>query len=149
MTASDEPIEHVPTQRVGTPPDHGEPDPRAPTGVTGRYDLVVVANRLPVDRVVHEDGSTSWTRSPGGLVTALEPVMHDMRGAWVGWTGGPDDPLQPFTHEETYLVPVELSAQEIEQFYEGFSNGTLWPLYRRTSSPPRPSTGTGGRSTAG
>ena len=38
-------------------------------------DLVIVANRLPVDRVVNPDGSTEWRRSPGGLVTALEPKL--------------------------------------------------------------------------
>ena len=42
------------------------------------YDLIVVANRLPVDRVVEADGSTSWRRSPGGLVTAVEPVMREL-----------------------------------------------------------------------
>lgn len=48
------------------------------------YDLVVVANRLPVDRQTAADGSTVWARSPGGLVTALEPVMAAAEGAWVG-----------------------------------------------------------------
>src|SRR5690606_15251047 len=51
------------------------------------YDLVVVSNRLPVDRVIDDDGSAFWTRSPGGLVTALEPVMRSADGAWVGWGG--------------------------------------------------------------
>ena len=52
-------------------------------------ELVVVANRLPVDRVpsTDEDGGETWRRSPGGLVTALEPVMRDAEGAWVGWVG--------------------------------------------------------------
>ena len=54
------------------------------------YALVVVANRLPVDVSVEEDGSTSWRRSPGGLVSALEPVMQAADGAWVGWVGKPD-----------------------------------------------------------
>ena len=48
-------------------------------------DLVVVANRLPVDRVVDEQGNASWRRSPGGLVSALMPVMKANQGAWLGW----------------------------------------------------------------
>lgn len=48
-----------------------------------KAEFVVVANRLPVDRIV-EDGEVSWRTSPGGLVTALEPVMRRRGGAWVG-----------------------------------------------------------------
>ena len=55
-------------------------------------DLVIVANRLPVDRVVNDDGTRrAGARSPGGLVTALEPVMRANDGAWIGWPGGTDD----------------------------------------------------------
>ena len=50
-------------------------------------DLVVVANRLPVDRVVDATGEVGWRRSPGGLVSALEPVMRANSGAWIGWPG--------------------------------------------------------------
>ena len=49
--------------------------------------FVVVANRLPVDRVENPDGSSDWRPSPGGLVTAFEPVMRSHEGAWVGWHG--------------------------------------------------------------
>ena len=58
--------------------------------VRGGYDFVVVSNRLPVDHVIDADGSGSWKTSPGGLVTALEPVMRTTDGAWVGWAGQPD-----------------------------------------------------------
>jgi len=102
----------------------------------GPVDLVIVANRLPVDRVVAEDGSTSWRRSPGGLVTAIEPVMQRYDGAWIGWDGGPDGPDEPFEQDGMRLVPVPLSAEEIEGFYEGFSNGTLWPLYHDAVAKP-------------
>lgn len=100
------------------------------------YDLVVVANRLPVDFSVGPEGDLSWQRSPGGLVTALEPVMRDADGAWVGWSGAPDLAHDPFTADGMLLVPVTLSAQEIERYYEGFSNDTLWPLYHDVIAPP-------------
>src|SRR5690606_17593209 len=82
------------------------------------------------------DGSTGWRRSPGGLVTALAPVMRVYDGAWVGWTGSPDDGPEPFTTEGMELVPVPLSAREISLYYEGFSNATLWPLYHDVIVPP-------------
>ena len=48
---------------------------------------MVVANRLPVDMERLPDGTTTWKRSPGGLVTALEPLLRRRRGAWIGWPG--------------------------------------------------------------
>ena len=98
--------------------------------------FVVVANRLPVDRVENPDGSADWRPSPGGLVTAFEPVMHRHEGAWVGWHGAPDEELEPFEHDGLQLVPVALSSQEVADYYEGFSNGTLWPLYHDVIATP-------------
>jgi trehalose 6-phosphate synthase len=99
-------------------------------------DLVIVANRLPVDRVVNPDGSEGWRRSPGGLVTAIDPVMRENDGAWIGWSGAPDSDLDPFVDDGLSLVPVPLAAEEIEEFYEGFSNATLWPLYHDVVAKP-------------
>jgi trehalose 6-phosphate synthase len=104
--------------------------------VSGSADLVIVANRLPVDRVRNADGSVGWRRSPGGLVTALEPVMRANDGAWIGWPGGTDTDLEPFVDDGMSLVPISLSEEEIEDFYEGFSNGTLWPLYHDVVAKP-------------
>ncbi|HEY3563244.1 MAG TPA: trehalose-6-phosphate synthase [Kribbella sp.] len=95
----------------------------------GRSSFVVVANRLPVDRIEMPDGSTAWRRSPGGLVTALAPVMQRHQGAWIGWTGSPDEKVDPFDDNGMHLVPVMLSAEDVQLYYEGFSNATLWPLY--------------------
>jgi trehalose 6-phosphate synthase len=92
----------------------------APTG----RPIVVAANRLPVMR--SDDG---WTPSPGGLVRALLPMLRDTGGTWVGWTGDPDDRAEPFSVEGVELHPVPISAEEIELYYEGFSNDALWPLY--------------------
>ncbi|MGI8614073.1 MAG: alpha,alpha-trehalose-phosphate synthase (UDP-forming) [Nocardioidaceae bacterium] len=99
--------------------------------------LVVVANRLPVDRIVDDDGTVSWRASPGGLVTALEPVMRKNAGAWIGWHGAADEQLEPVTDNGLTLVPVALSAEEVENYYEGFSNATLWPLYHDAVAPPQ------------
>ncbi|MDF2993649.1 MAG: trehalose-6-phosphate synthase [Microbacterium sp.] len=96
-------------------------------------DFVVVANRLPVDRTPDGEG---WRRSPGGLVTALEPVMRRADGAWVGWAGQPDVELDPFEFDGTHLVPVVLSAADVQNYYEGFSNDTIWPLYHDVIAAP-------------
>ena len=102
-----------------------------------QYDLVVVANRLPVDRVSEPDGTVRWTQSPGGLVTAMESVMTGRDGAWVGWSGDPGEAPDPFDENGMHLHAVALSEQEIEDHYEGFSNETLWPLYHDVIVPPR------------
>lgn len=93
------------------------------------FDLVVAANRLPVDRVVDESGEVSWRTSPGGLVTAMESVMKNHEGAWVGWAGESGEAPEPFEEHGMYLRPVPLSEQEVAEYYEGFSNDTLWPIY--------------------
>ena len=101
----------------------------------GTSDFVVVANRLPVDLERLPDGTTAWKRSPGGLVTALEPLLRRRRGSWVGWPGVADDDVElelayePVVQDNLQLHPVRLSADDIAQYYEGFSNATLWPLY--------------------
>ncbi len=99
-------------------------------------DLLIVANRLPVDRVKNDDGSTTWRKSPGGLVTAIEPVMRANDGTWIGWPGGTDQDLEPFEDDGMNLVPLSMTAEEIEGFYEGFSNACLWPLYHDLVAKP-------------
>lgn len=107
---------------------------------TGPHDFVVVANRLPVDVTVTEDddGAThlEWKRSPGGLVTALEPVMRAEGGVWIGWSGTPGLEHDPFDGDGMRLWPVPLSEDEVAAYYEGFSNASLWPLYHDVIAPP-------------
>lgn len=100
----------------------------------GDSDFVVVANRLPVDMEQLPDGTTNWKRSPGGLVTALEPLLRKRRGAWIGWPGLVSDEVAepdeaPIIQDDLQLHPVWLSSDDVAEYYEGFSNATLWPLY--------------------
>lgn len=138
--------EDQPAGKSGPPgPDAAGPTSPSSPGLVdqpvGNSDFVVVANRLPVDKVKLPDGSTTWKRSPGGLVTALEPLLRKRKGAWIGWPGivaEEDDEAgdvhdvdhsEPIVDEELLLYPVRLSADDVAEYYEGFSNATLWPLY--------------------
>ncbi|RBY96886.1 trehalose-6-phosphate synthase [Blastococcus sp. TF02-8] len=98
--------------------------------------VVVVANRLPVDQVTEPDGSTRWQRSPGGLVTALEPFVAGRGGAWVGWSGSAGEAPEPFESGGMQLIPVPLSEEEVDRYYEGMSNASLWPLYHDVVEKP-------------
>src|SRR6266851_2967426 len=85
--------------------------------------VVTIANRLPVRR-----GDDGWELSPGGLVTALRPVMAAHAGAWVGWDGGTRGIPSMLPDLSVRLLSVGLSAAQIRQYYHGFANATLWPL---------------------
>jgi len=120
-------------------PEKLQPQPHtksSPEPVHGDSDFLVVSNRLPIDRDTTDTADVGWRRAPGGLVTALAPVMAAREGAWVGWHGAPDEILEPFHHENMDLIPVPLSSDEVELYYEGFSNSTLWPLYHDVIAPP-------------
>ncbi|HJU52489.1 MAG TPA: trehalose-6-phosphate synthase [Acidimicrobiia bacterium] len=86
--------------------------------------VIVVANRLPIRRT--EDGT--WTSSPGGLVTALTPILQ-RGGTWIGWAGVGSGPPQTFRFNDIDHVTVSVSDAEIDDYYLGFCNGTLWPLF--------------------
>jgi trehalose 6-phosphate synthase len=104
--------------------------------LNGSAELVIVANRLPVDRETKPDGTPGWRVSPGGLVTALEPIMRANEGLWIGWPGGTDTDFGPFEHDGMSLDPIALSSEDVEGFYEGFSNATIWPLYHDLVAKP-------------
>ncbi|MGI9006157.1 MAG: alpha,alpha-trehalose-phosphate synthase (UDP-forming) [Streptosporangiaceae bacterium] len=91
-----------------------------------------MANTLPI-----RHGDTGWELSPGGLVTALRPVMESRSGAWVGWDGGTKDVPPTLPALQTSLVPISLTAAQVRQYYHGFSNATLWPLLHDAIEKPR------------
>src|SRR5215471_15042187 len=104
--------------------------------VMGRRSLMVVANRLPVDETVLPDGTTTWARSPGGLVSALHPVLRDRHGTWIGWSGAIDS--APFVPDldNIRMRSVALSDDDYQSYYEGYANSTLWPLYHDAVETP-------------
>jgi trehalose 6-phosphate synthase len=112
--------------------------------MSNRSPFVVVANRLPVDEVPADvpagrttgDNRRRWRRSPGGLVTALHPVLVERNGTWIGWAGTPGDAPDPFDLDGIKLRPIELSEDDLDRYYEGQSNATIWPLYHDNVEPP-------------
>ncbi len=97
---------------------------------------MVVANRLPVDETISETGTREWRRSPGGLVTALRPVLRGYGTTWVGWAGSTGPPPELPDIDGVTMRGVGLSDAEFEQYYEGFANATLWPLYHDAVEQP-------------
>ena len=63
--------------------------------------------------------------------------MRSARGAWVGWPGQADLELDRFEINGIDLIPVPLSAEEVADYYEGFANDTIWPLYHDVIAPPQ------------
>jgi trehalose 6-phosphate synthase len=102
----------------------------------GRRSLVVVANRLPVDETVLPDGTTTWARSPGGLVSALHPVLRDRHGTWIGWSGAIDSAPYVPDLDGIRMRSVVLSDDDYQSYYEGYANSTLWPLYHDAVESP-------------
>src|SRR6059058_939267 len=96
--------------------------------------LVLVSNRLPF--ALEPAGKGQWrvTHSPGGLVSALGPVLRGRGGTWIGWPGVageiPEAPFSKATRGVGYsVVPVALSEAERDEFYFGYSNEVIWPLF--------------------
>lgn len=95
--------------------------------------LVVVSNRLPFQAVRH-GGTITLERSPGGLVSAIDPALRASGGIWVGWSGLPGDDLNDGSgiampsDPAVRFVDVPLSTHDVTLYYHGFSNRTLWPL---------------------
>ncbi len=98
--------------------------------------LVVVANRLPIDEAVSGCGAREWRRSPGGLVSALRPILRGEGTTWIGWAGstGPAPDLPDI--DGVALRAVAQSREEFENYYEGFANSTIWPLYHDAVEQP-------------
>jgi len=92
---------------------------------------IIVSNRLPV-RIEKEEDEISYKPSEGGLATGLGSIYKEGNNIWIGWPGASfetDDLKEEVTEglKKENMRPVFLTANEIEEFYLGFSNQTLWP----------------------
>ncbi|MBN2135946.1 MAG: trehalose-6-phosphate synthase [Acidobacteria bacterium] len=96
--------------------------------------LVIVSNRLPI-QIKKQNGKTTIMRGSGGLITALEPVLRQQHGHWIGWPGtyesiDIEDKLANVSEQTGFTMqPVHLTEEEFQNFYYGFSNEIIWPLF--------------------
>ncbi|MGB2661012.1 MAG: trehalose-6-phosphate synthase [Candidatus Omnitrophota bacterium] len=110
--------------------------------------LVVVSNRLPFLRSVNKKGESVWEKAAGGLITALEPILLDANGVWLGWDGYPVEEAGKTQVElidvrsieskegldrkegKSYRIGcIPVTALELDEYYNRFSNGTIWALF--------------------
>ena len=95
--------------------------------------LIIISNRLPLKASKSESGEFEFSRSEGGLTTGLDSLKMDIERHWVGWPGAfaeNDEEKEEITkHLDTFKFhPVFLTSEHIQNYYEGYSNSTLWPL---------------------
>ncbi|MBC8453368.1 MAG: bifunctional alpha,alpha-trehalose-phosphate synthase (UDP-forming)/trehalose-phosphatase, partial [Chloroflexi bacterium] len=96
--------------------------------------LILVSNRLPVTiqdgASGHDDASgQSVTHSSGGLVAGLDPLHMNGDGIWIGYPGTVPDENTSKLLADMRLEPVDIPDSEYTDYYEGFSNGAIWPLF--------------------
>jgi trehalose 6-phosphate synthase/phosphatase len=103
------------------------------SGTTER--LLVVANRLPVS-ASRKAGELQFRPSPGGLAVGLSSLPDSIERLWLGWPGVTNEKLK--TDERHKIAeklaaqdchPVFLSRRQMEGYYQGFCNKTIWPLF--------------------
>jgi trehalose 6-phosphate synthase/phosphatase len=96
--------------------------------------VILVSNRLPVTVTLAGD-EVRVERSPGGLATGLRGPHERTHGTWIGWPGDVTQADESQRRDldrrlaELRCTPVYLSAAEATQYYDGFSNAVLWPLF--------------------
>jgi trehalose 6-phosphate synthase/phosphatase len=94
---------------------------------------IIVSNRLPV-KLTENNGELSLSPSEGGLATGLGSIYKQENNVWIGWPGMEIEEadqqldIQEALSEEN-LKPVFLTLEEINQYYEGFSNEVIWPVF--------------------
>ena len=93
---------------------------------------ILISNRLPITASL-KSGKLRITRSGGGLATGLDSLETSAEKHWIGWAGvhaNEDEPRRKLTArlKKRQLHPVFLSQEQIQDYYEGYSNSTLWPL---------------------
>lgn len=94
---------------------------------------IIISNRLPI-KVQRTESSLDYIPSEGGLATGLGSIYKQGNNIWLGWPGIPiskEDQKKKVTKrlKELNMRPVFLTEAEIELYYEGFSNETLWPNF--------------------
>jgi trehalose 6-phosphate synthase/phosphatase len=94
--------------------------------------MILVSNRLPVkfeDSPSGKPDERIITRSSGGLITGLDPLHNKGDGIWIGYPETDIDEHTSKVLSDMRLEPVDIPDDEYAGYYEGFSNGAIWPLF--------------------
>ena len=94
--------------------------------------LIIISNRLPLKIVENEDGF-DVIPSQGGVATGLESLETILEKHWIGWPGmyveeEKEKKIINKKLKELNYHPVHLTPEQIENYYEGYSNSVLWPM---------------------
>ncbi len=96
---------------------------------------IIISNRLPLQLKI-ENEAIEATPSVGGLATGMKSVHKESNGVWIGWTGLTEEELPEHLEKDVadackkeQCVPVSLNEEDLNGFYYGFSNRTIWPLF--------------------
>lgn len=96
---------------------------------------IIISNRLPVQLEIHNN-EIKTTPSVGGLATGMKSVHSGSNDLWIGWSGLTDENIPEnleskidATLKNHGCAKVKLNAKEVDGFYFGFSNRTIWPLF--------------------
>ncbi len=96
---------------------------------------IIVSNRLPLQLHL-KNGQLKMKPSVGGLATGMKSVHKDEKGIWIGWSGLIEEDIDKETHKKIdqlvakeNCATVSLSKDDVDNFYYGLSNRTLWPLF--------------------
>lgn len=85
--------------------------------------IIAVSNRVQLPR----EGQAS-----GGLAVGVLTALEEHGGIWVGWSGqareGASAEPDVVHHQGISYVTVDLTPDEVEQYYNGFCNSALWPV---------------------
>ncbi|OHX67086.1 bifunctional alpha,alpha-trehalose-phosphate synthase (UDP-forming)/trehalose-phosphatase [Flammeovirga pacifica] len=95
---------------------------------------IIVSNRLPVTVSRNADQGITFKPSSGGLATGLSTTYKQGGNLWIGWpgtSGHSDEEKEHITKKlkKDNMAPVFLTREDVDKFYEGYSNKTLWPLF--------------------
>ncbi len=97
--------------------------------------FLIISNRLPVQLSLSEEGVDAKP-SVGGLATGMKSVSKSSNSSWIGWSGVDTEKLEQSQTEKVNkaldaenCINVNLTEEEVELYYEGFSNKTIWPLF--------------------
>lgn len=97
---------------------------------------IIVSNRLPLQISMEENEEVKVSPSVGGLATGMKSVHQEGNSLWIGWSGLTEEEINPKIQqqintaaEKEKCLAINLTQKELDDYYYGFSNRTIWPMF--------------------